>query len=513
MGDYMLDDLIKIIGKKGEKPEDKKTPETSESCVTSDKIKALLAKSDDIIFRRLFVGGRQDMPATLVYTDGLVDSKTIGDDVIKPLVSQRGLFEAEDLKEAIELMEGGFIYFPSQKKRDSIEDVITDILSGFCALIFDEEQIALTFETKGFKERSISEPTEENIVKGPKDVFVENIRVNTATLRRKIKNENLVIKHMSLGKQSKTSIAIVYIDGITNPSLIEKVKERLEGIDIDGVIEAGYIEEYIVDRKFATFPQIVSTERPDVVATNLLEGRVAVIADGIPVAFAVPGVISQFLRTPDDYSLNYLIVAVKRILRYTLMMVTIFLPAFYIAIVTFHQEMIPSDLALSIAASKEGVPYPAYMEVIFMLISFEVLLEGGLRLPKNIGQAVSIVGGLVVGEAAVNAKFISPAVVVVIAIAAIAGFTMPSQSFANSLRIWRFAMVILSSILGLVGMTFGAILLLFKLADMETFDVPYLAPFVGNDGNDLRDSIIRPPLYMVKNRPFMLRTLNKRRQK
>ena len=166
--------------------------------------------------------------------------------------------------------------------------------------------------------------------------------------------------------------------------------------------------------------------------------------------------------------------AVKRILRYTLMMVTIFLPAFYIAIVTFHQEMIPSDLALSIAASKEGVPYPAYMEVIFMLISFEVLLEGGLRLPKNIGQAVSIVGGLVVGEAAVNAKFISPAVVVVIAIAAIAGFTMPSQSFANSLRIWRFAMVILSSILGLVGMTFGAILLLFKLADMETLMFPTL---------------------------------------
>lgn len=488
-------------------------PDLETAKISSQNIMSLLSINSDAVFRKINICGNSDIEIMLVYIDGLASGQSIADDIIKPLMSKKILCEAKNEKEAIALIERGFVYSPNQKIRNNLKETVNDILTGSCALIFDEERIAITFEVKGFQQRSISEPTEENIIKGPKDVFVENIRVNTATIRRRLKSPELVIEQTIVGKRTLTPVAIVYMEGIVNKRFVSEIKKRLDSIDIDGPIESGYIEEFIVSNKHTIFPLVISTERPDKFSRNMLQGRVGIIIDGIPLAFIIPGSILNFLNTSEDYSQNYIVVTLIRILRYSCIMITLFLPAFYVAVVTFHQEMIPSELALSIASSKEGVPYPSFVEVIFLLISFEILLESSLRLPKNIGQAVSIVGALVVGEAAVSAKFLSPAIVVIIAITAITGFAVPSQDLSYALRLYRFILVFLSSLLGLIGMTFGVIFLLYHLASMETFGVPYMIPFVASEGRDLEDSILRVPLPNLKYRPFMLKTRDKKHQR
>lgn len=319
---------------------------------------------------------------------------------------------------------------------------------------------------------------------------------------------------MKIGQQTITPVAICYVDGIANPHLIKELTKRLEKIDIDGVLTTAAIEEYIIDDKSSTFPQIVYTERPDKFCSNLLEGRVGILIDGLPTAFIVPGVINQFMQAPEDYSRNFLVASMIDIIRYLSLIVTLFLPGFYISISTFHQEMIPTELALSIIASKEGVPFPTFIEVIVLLIAFEVLLEAGLRMPKPIGQAVSIVGALVVGQSAVEAKMVSPAVVIIAAVTLIAGFTIPNQDFSNAARLWRIIMTIFPSIAGLFGLALGLIGLLLHLATIETFGVAYLTPFAANEGNELaKDTIVRLPMWIMKKRPRSLRTINKKRQK
>lgn len=488
-------------------------PDNKDMELTGDNIKSILKKNSDAIFRDIFICGDKKRPATLVFIDGLVDSKGIADDVVKPLIDSRKLCEAKNDKDTIDLIKHGAVYFPDMQVRENINDTFNDILNASCAIIFDSEKIAMTFAVKGFEQRGITEPTSENIVKGAKDAFVESLRINTATVRRKIKTQKLIIEQTKVGRQTETPIGIVYIDGIVNSHLVDEVKKRLDNIEIDGVIEAGFVEEYIIDNKYTAFPLVGATERPDRFCTAILEGRVGIIIDGLPTAYIAPVTVQQLLRTMDDYSQNFLVVSALRLLRYLTMLLTLFLPSFYIAVTTFHQEMIPSELAQAIAASKEGVPYPSFIEVFLMLIAFEILLEAGLRLPKTIGQAVSIVGALVVGEAAVNAKLISPAVVVVIAITAISSFTMPNQDFSNALRLWRFVMAITGSMIGIFGISIGAVFLIYHLASIETFGVPYLSPYVASEGKDLGDSIIRIPLKFLKKRPLSLRTPNERRQK
>lgn len=488
-------------------------PDNKEIELNSMNIKSILKKNSDAVFRDIFICGDYNRPVTLVFINGLVDSKCIAHDVVRPLGENPKLCEAKNVKDTIELIKHGSVYFPDMQVRYNINDTMDDILNAGCAVIFDSEKIALTYAVTGFEKRGITEPTNENIVKGSKDAFVESLRTNTATIRRKIKTQKLVVEQTKVGRQTETCIGIVYVDGIANSHLVEEVKRRLDNIEIDGVIEAGFIEEYIIDKKYTVFPLVAATERPDRFCTSILEGRVGLIIDGLPTAYIIPATVREFLRTMDDYSQNYIVVSSLRLLRYLTAILTVFLPGFYIAVTTFHHEMIPSELAQAIAASKEGVPYPSFIEVFVMMVAFEILLEAGLRLPKTIGQAVSIVGALVVGEAAVNAKLISPAVVVVIAITAISSFTMPNQDFSNALRLWRFVIAIASASMGIFGMSIGAIFLIYQLASIETFGVPYLSPYVASEGRDFEDSIIRMPLSFLKKRPFSLRSPNERRQK
>ncbi|AKL96009.1 spore germination protein KA [Clostridium aceticum] len=491
---------------------DTENTESTETELTVKNLHKILGRNKDVIFRDIYINGNHTLPVTVVFVDGLVDLDQMSNYIFKPLILDPRLGLISNLKDTVQLIEDEIIYFPMKERRLKIEDVVQDILNGSTAIVFDEEKIAITYYTQGFEKRGIEEPTGENVIKGSKDAFVETLRTNTATIRRKIKSEKLVIEETIVGRQSMTDIAIVYISELTNKTIVDEVKKRLDRIDIDGIITTTYVEENIIDNHYSVFPQVLTTERPDKFCSNVLQGRVGLIIDGLPAVYIIPATFVQFLQAPEDYAQNYLISSIIRLLRYVLVLVTLVLPSFYISVTTFHHEMIPTELALSIVGSKEGVPFPTFVEVILMLIAFEILVEAGLRLPKTIGQAVSIVGALVVGQSAVEAKLVSPAVVVVIAITAIATFTMPNQDFSNALRLWRFILVIFSSIMGLFGLSMAMLLLLFHLSTLETYGIPYLSPFSGTDQKQVQDTLFRLPVQFFTKRPINLKTTNKKRQ-
>jgi len=485
-------------------------PENKDVSLTGKNISTLLSDSDDIIIRQLYINGNEELAITFCYVDGLINKKTASDDVLKPLLQEAALSKVQDSRDIINLIEHGSLYYTSQATRDNINDTIKDVLDGSVALIFDDIKQAVTFDIKGFEKRTIQETTGENVIKGSKDAFIEVMSVNTSLVRRKIRTQNLKIKQMSIGQETITPVSVVYIDGIANSNLVDEVNKRLQAINIDGVLRSSAIEEFIVDNKLSAFPQVMYTERPDNFCSNLLEGRVGILIDGLPVSYIVPGSLNQFLHAPEDYSSNFLVASSITFIRFVSVITTLILPGFYISVTTFHQEMIPTELAMSIIISKEGVPLPTYIEIIIMLLAFEVLLEAGLRMPKPIGQAVSIVGAVVVGQSAVEAKLISPVVVIVVSFTVISGFSMPNQDFSNALRLWRFIMTALSSFTGLFGLSLGFIALLLHLASIETFGVPYLSPFAANEGDDIEvDSLFRMPVWLVKKRPRNLKTINK----
>ncbi len=489
-------------------------PELEGIDLTSENIFAQIGESSDIIFRELLVNGVEGLPVTLVFVEGMIDSKAVDDDILKPLLQEEPLSRSKSEEEIINKIERGVIYHNRVKIRCQIDECIEDILAGSCALIFNGVKKAVIFNIEGYEKRAITEPTGENVIKGAKDAFVETLRVNTTLVRRKIKTQNLRIIETKVGVQTLTKVAVIYIEGLTNKKIVNELIKRLNNIDVDGAVKAGMIEQYIIDDRWSMYPQIMITERSDKLCQNLLDGRAGVIIDGIPSAYIVPAAFSMFLQAPEDDSTNYVMATVIRLIRYGAYLGSLLIPGFYIAITSFHQEMIPTELAISIIKSKIGVPFPTFFEVVFMLVAFELLIEAGLRLPQTIGQAISIVGAVVVGQAAVSAKLLSPAVIVVVALTGIAGFTMPNQDFSNGVRIWRFILVILAAICGLFGVAVGMLVMAYSLAKMESFGVPYLAPFVSMDGQEmLTNTFIRVPMFMQKKRPIELKTTNKKRQR
>lgn len=500
------------------KEKSEKTPfynaklENSELELTTSNMKKLLCGSSDIVFRELYINGDRDLPLSMIYIDGLIDTKIVDDDIMKPLLQEMALSKSKSHGDIISKIEHGTLYHAGQFTRDKLSDCIGDIFNGCVALVLDKDKKAMTFEVKGHEKRSITEPTSENVNKGAKDAFIESIRTNTATVRNKIRTHNLVIRELRVGEQSKTKVVVVYINGITNMDIANELIKRLNNIKTEGVTSPGVIEEGIIDNKNSPFPQVIYTERTDKFCANVLEGRVGLLIDGFPAAYCVPGTFEVFMQAPEDYSQNYIISSVIRTLRFIITFVTLFLPGFYAAVTTFHQEMIPTELALAITASKEGVPFPSFVEVIFMLTAFEILIEAGLRLPKSIGQAVSIVGAVVVGQAAIDARLVSPAVVVVVSLTAISSFAMPNQDFSNALRLWRFLFVILSSVIGLFGLSIGGIILLSHLSNMEVYGIPYMSPFAGEDNKQMQDAVFRLPFSKQYKRPIGLKTKNKKRE-
>ncbi len=423
-------------------------------------------------------------------------------------------FVIEKLRRAVSIddaIASGEISFCDVEKLKCEEEAVNGILRGRAALISREG--AYLFDVRKAEKRSVEQPSEESSVKASKDSFVEDMKVNVTLLRKKIASADLKVEKRTTGKQTHTAVSILYMANIANAGLVADVKRRLEEMDIDGIITPGVIEQHFSKHLYSFFPQVLVTERPDKIAASLLEGRCVLIADGLPIGYILPATLAQFMKTPEDYSGNFIFSSVVRLLRYFLLGIEVLLPGGYVALTTFHCEMLPGKLALSIADSREGVPFPVIFEVLTMLALFEVLIEAGLHMPQSSGQAVSIVGALVVGEAAISADLVSPAALIIVAVSAICSFAMPNQEFSNALRLWRVIITVAGAALGLFGVIAGGILMLAHLAGLESFGVPYLVPFAGGVKFRIKDSLLVVPDELNTMRPQELNVKNKRRRK
>ncbi|MCY0875820.1 MAG: spore germination protein [Firmicutes bacterium] len=379
-------------------------------------------------------------------------------------------------------------------------------------LLIDGEDKALALSVSGWPQRAVAEPETEAVIRGPREAFTENVRTSTALIRRRIHTPDLKMESMQIGRYTQTQVVLCYIENLASPNLIQEVKQRLNRIEIDAVLESGYIEELIEDTPWSPFPQIQNSERPDVVVSLLLEGRFAILTDGTPFALVAPIGLTGAMASPEDYYERYLIATMIRWLRGVFIGVATYLPALYVAITTFHQEFLPFPLLLSIAASRENTPYPAMIEALIMEFTFEAIREAGVRMPKALGSAISIVGALVVGQAAVQAGLVSAPMVIVVSITGIASFTIPRFNFSIAIRMLRFPIIILAGLFGIFGIVFSAICITLHLCNLRSFGVPYTSPMAPLSLEGAKNSLMRAPWWSMRKRPGQENKSNQTRQ-
>ena len=436
----------------------------------------------------------------------------MNDYILRPLATSPLLREATP-QAAFRMMTEGIVYTQLVQVCTTLDQAVFALINGSVVFAFPGEGRMISYFAATEEKRALSPPENEPSLKGARDSFVESLRTNTSLVRRRLRAPELKIAEVIAGRQTVTPVDILYIEGITNPDLVAETKRRLAAVDTDELLQTSSLEELIVDEVDTAFPMLAYTERPDRFCAGLVEGRVGVIVDGIPLGYLLPGTVGQFFKTGQDRAQNWVAASFLSVLRYLCMLLSLFLPAWYVAAVNFHPEMIPARLAWSISEAKTDVPFSTIFEVLIMLLAFEAVQEAGLRLPGAIGQTASILGGLVVGSAAVEASIVSPVVLIVVAIAGIAGYTVPSQEFAAALRIWRFGLAIAASLGGLFGVMALAAVLVYRLAQLESFGVPYLTPFAASgDERAQGHGVIRWPTHWVKFRERALGTQNQRRQ-
>ena len=467
-------------------------------------LRSILGNSADLVFREFRVGG-ENLRALLIYVDGLEDQKILSEGILRTMTLdlRKGGLPSPGAS-PIDLVKESALAVGEVCEVGTLGEVVDLVLAGNTGLLIDGWDRALIASVKGWSRRAIAEPEIESVVRGPREGFIECLRTNTALIRRKIRSPNLKIEHLNIGRLTRTDVAVVYIQGVANPKIVEEVRRRLNGIAVDGILESGYIEELIEDCPWSPFPQINHTERPDSLAGALLEGRVAIVVDGTPFVLTVPTVFVEFMQAADDYYERFHVAMLIRLLRWVFLNVALLLPALYVAILTFHQEMIPTPLLLSIAAAREGVPFPAMVEALIMEIFFEVLREAGVRLPRPVGQAVSIVGALVIGESAVRAGIVSAPMIIVVAMTGISSFLIPKFSAGISIRLLRFPLLLLAGALGLFGIMIGLLIILIHLCSLRSFGIPYLAPVAPMSPGSLKDTFIRAPWWKMNRRPRLI---------
>ena len=481
--------------------------------LTLEGVEQIFEGCSDFAERTALLHNDPQRQVTLCYINGMVRGERINDYLLRPLAQDPRLSAVSEA-EAFQLLGQGALYNLYVERRTTLDQAAVDLTMGWCVLFFPGRMDALSFFVGTEEKRAVGQSENEPALKGARDSFVESILTNTSLVRRRLRAPELKVRQHVVGRQSLTPAMVVYLDGIADPDTVKRVEEKLDAIDIDGVESAGNLEEYLTDASRTPFPLMPFTQRPDRFCAGLLEGRVGLLCDGLPFGYLLPGTMDQFFRTSQDRAFNWMTASMLLLLRYFCMAATLLIPGLYIALVTFHPEAIPVKLALSIVAAKQEVPFSTVFEVLIMLVAFEVLQEAGLRLPSPIGATVSILGGLVVGNAAVEAHIVSPAVLIAVAIAGVAGYTMPSQDFAAALRLWRFLLAILASAAGLFGLAAGCAGLIYHLASLETFGVPYLAPFTAGAGQPQgHPNLLRPPLPRMKWRDGARHTENRRNQR
>ncbi|WP_051251194.1 spore germination protein [Paenibacillus harenae] len=460
-----------------------------------------LGTEPDIVIRRFQV--LRNKRAALVYISDISNDASINtlmmsmlDEGLKPVADE---YEEEPLQ-ALMLRS---ITVGAIRQLNSLDHVLLAILEGCSVILLDGFATVIAADTGGSEKRGVEEPSSQTVVRGPKEGFTESVRTNTALIRAKIKSADLRMEYKRIGKRTQTTVVVVYIRGIAEEKTIQEVNRRLDLIDTDSILESGYIEEFIQDKTFTPFPLFQNTERPDAVAAGLLEGQFAIIVDGTPFVLLAPVTFIKFFQSSEDYYQRYDIASFLRLIRLSSFLISMLLPSLYIAITTFHQEMLPTSLLISLAAQREGVPFPALIEAMLMELTFEILREAGVRMPRIIGSAISIVGALVLGQSAVQAGLVSAAMVIVVSFTAIASFVIPSVNMGSAARLIRFAMMFLAGTFGLFGIMAGLMIILAHMSGLRSFGVSYLTPLSPLVPGNLKDVFVRVPWWAMKKRPSM----------
>lgn len=466
-----------------------------------DTVNALFSDCEDVVKRKLTVGERNKVDVFVLYVDNMVDKELLEEVTVREFFSSLSDLPAEN---SFEYIKEKALQTLDITELITMNEAIEKVLSGDTVIFVDGSDKVIKVSIRGLPNRGV--PTSENevAIRGSRESFSEALSINRVLLRKRIKDTNFKIKQVKVGIRSHTDVAICYLEDVAKPEIVADIEKRLKKFVIDGIFDSGMLEQLTERNMYSPFPEFQNTERPDKAASAIMEGRVALLVDNSPFALLLPTTLNSFFQASDDSYTRWEVASFTRILRYFSAIISITLPGLYIAVINFNAELLTSPMALSFAAARDGVPFSVLFEVIMMEIAFEILLEAGIRLPGPMGNTLGIVGGLIIGDAAVNANLVSPIVVIVIALTAISAFTIPSEPFTSAFRLVRYGIILLSAFFGLFGFAMGITLLMIHLGGLKSFGMPYLLPFAAsgiNDGTDTKDAIVRLPLKFLNRRP------------
>ncbi|MCX7920728.1 MAG: spore germination protein [Clostridia bacterium] len=463
----------------------------------------------DIIIRQFTIAKRYK--AFIAYLDGMVDRVTINHFILAALMENDDKFTNGDESCQLEFILLNVLQTNQAKKLDTPRDVIYEILSGNTVLYVDGCDYYLVNETKGYDKRGVETPQVEGVVLGSQEAFNETLRTNITLIRKYIKNSNLTTEFIRVGIENQQLCAVLSINGLTNPAIVDEVKRRIKSIKSDAILGDGMLEQFIEDNPFSLVPTMLTTERPDRTASHLLEGKVAILVEGAPFCKIVPISLVSLIHSPEDAFMRWPYGTLLRFVRVFAIAISTLLPGLYVALTKFHQEMVPTDLLIAIAKAKENVPFPTVVEVILMELSFELIREAGIRIPGIIGNTLGIIGALILGQAAVQANIVSPVLIIVVAVTGLGNFAIPNYSLALSVRLARFFFIFLGALLGFYGITIGLALIWVSLFNIKSFGVPYFSPVAPKTSRSA-DLFIRYPVWNQEYRPDYVNALRKKRQ-
>lgn len=473
-------------------------------------IQEITGGSSDVVVRTFATSN--GTPAAIAFINGLTDSAIVNENILRPLMTSDPPTNGESPRDFLDAAVSRLLPVDSVKTVRTFGAVWTELFEGSTLVFAEGAEQALSVGASKWEQRGVEEPSSQTVIRGPKEGFNENIGTNVALIRRRIKSPNLWKIDRKIGKQTQTDVCLLYMKGIADETIVTEALRRLDAIRTDSILESGYLEEFIQDHTFTPFPTIINTERPDAAAAAILEGQIAVLTDGTPFALILPVTFFKFLLASEDYYQRFDISSFLRLLRFGAFTASMLLPSLYIAVTTFHQELLPTTMLIGLAAQREGVPFPAFVEAFLMEITFEVLREAGTRMPRAIGPAISIVGALVLGQAAVEAGLVSAAMVIVVSFTAISSFVAPATNIAIASRLLRFVLMGFAATLGFFGIMTFLFMLLIHMAGIRSFGVPYLTPFAPFRRNNWKDVFVRAPWKMMTTRPLPFGSNNKRRQ-
>ncbi len=479
---------------------EKKHPITANISQSKMAIQKEFSNCDDLKMREMYIGVLQKIRCFICYIEVNVGNDMVN--IFGRLVNYLQHIPEEELVKALKENTFGL---SDATPLQYMEEAVRGILIGDAVVFVEGFAGALKIPDKGYPNMGVNQSDTEKVVRGSDEGFTESEKANTALIRKRIRNTGLKVKEFQVGVRSFTNVAMVYIEDLADPGLVEETHRRLTEYEIDGVLDSGVMEQLAEEAWYSPFPQFQSTRRPDRAAMSVLEGRVVVLVDNSPVALLLPADVNSFFKTTDDYYNRFHMATFARLIRYVAAFFSLTLPGLYLAMTNFHTQILPTSLLLSFWEARMGVPFPAALEVLLMELSFELLREAGVRLPGNLGNTIGIVGGLIIGQAAVEANLVSPIVVILVAFTALCSFAIPNEEFAFSFRILKFVILALSAWLGFFGFLIGLFGILVHMASLKSFNIPYLTPYVGaqlNGYQDEKDSVIRYPLRMLWKRPI-----------